>query len=83
VAKEHQPRGHDEKIKKVDVGWSDLAHGPAHHEDQKGMGKGTMNAHDEGYHKLDHDPGRNPWGPPRGSKENHRTDFVPGQKHKK
>jgi hypothetical protein len=59
-----------------------LSHeGPEMHDDQKNMGSGTMSAHTE--HRSHEKPGRGSWGPPAGSKENHRTDFVPGQKHKR
>jgi hypothetical protein len=66
-----------------DASWKDLHKGPEQHEDQRSMGKGRSDAHDEANIKHDHDPGWNKWEAPHGSKENHRTDFVPGQKHKK
>jgi len=80
VAKEHPPRGHDEKVKKVDVGWSSLVHGPDHHEDQHSMGR---NAGHDLFHKGDHDPGQNSWSHPHGSKaQEHKSKFIPDQKYK-
>jgi len=78
VAKEHPPRGFDEKVKKVDTAWGGLVHGPECHEDQHSMGKGRSDCVDEAHHTMDHDPGWNSWGPPHGSKEQSKV----GLKHK-
>jgi hypothetical protein len=59
-----------------------LSHeGPEMHDDQKSHGAGTMSGYET--HREHPSPGRGSWIHPQGSKENHRTDFVPGQKHKK
>jgi hypothetical protein len=44
VSKARGPAGHDAKVTKTSVAWSDMTGGPPHHEDQK-AGSGDMNAY--------------------------------------